>query len=217
MNRPATETTYTAGVLFLNQQVNQVKAWMSHSSMPFFVRPLNDKWSILFIQDDKLDQQSSVDLLVEFSKFVSTLYFFHDEDWGWGYRIFVNGFEVACFYDDYHFDHTTAVKLAQERYPHIEDILSYLYFDKEGRALLEELVEEVNNSPEYVEQQFADRNVEFFKIFNIDLENVERLKQLICIEGLRDKRLHWRQVKDFKALLKISELEKMNFHTEKEA
>jgi hypothetical protein len=206
---------YTAGILFLKRHADHVQAWMSHASMPFFVRPLNERWAVLFIEDDKLKLATTVDLLIEFSKFVSLLYFFHDENWGWGYRIYVNGYEVACFYDDYHFDHTMAIQLASERYPHIEDILYFLYFEEEGRLLLDTLVEEVNGNREYLEQQFEDRNIEFFKVFHLDADKINMLKHLISIEGLRDKRLHWRQVQQFKQCVEIAELTRVNFKTVK--
>ncbi len=204
-------TEYTAGILFLRERAGQVQAWMHHTSMPFFVRHVNTRWSVLCIQDEKLEQQATVDLLIEFSKFIFLIHFLHDEDWGWGYRVFVNGFEVAHFYDDYHFDHRMAIQLAQERYPETEDILSFLYFDKEGRSLLDSLVEEVNSSPRYVEQQFSQKNVQAFASFGLEPETVAALDRLISFEGLRDKRLHWRQVQEFKQYLGFAELGRLNF------
>jgi hypothetical protein len=216
MHRPVTDDNYTAGILCLKSGANHVQAWMAHTAMPFFLLPLNETWSLLLIEDDKLEQPETMEMLIECSKFVSLLYFFHDEDWGWGYRIYVNGFEVACFYDDYHFDHTMALRLAQERYPEHEDILSFLYFDQEGRQLLDTLVEEVNGNPDYLAWEFKDRNVEFFKVFHLDLERIEQLKHLVSVEGLRDRRLHWRQVQQFKDLVGIAELDHLNFKRQAE-
>lgn len=184
---------------------------MTHSSMPCFVHPVNARWSSLFVQDERLEQPSSVTTLIELSKFVSLLYFTHQEDWGWGYRVFVNGFEVASFYDDYHFDHTLAIAMAQEQRPDVEDILYFLYFDKEGRELLDTLVEEINQSPAYLEQQFTNKHVSAFAAFGLSQEQIARLDALISVENIRDQRLHWRQVEQFKELLGFTEMNRRNF------
>jgi hypothetical protein len=202
---------HTAGILVLNQHAEQARAWMKHTSMPFFIRPINAQWSALLIKDEKLEQPSTVDMLIEFSKFIFMIAFFHDEDWGWGYRVFINGFEVAHFYDDYHFDHRMAIQLAQERYPEIEDILYYLYFEAEGRSLLDSLVEEVNSSRKYLEKQFENKNVQCFETFGFSQDTIAKLDKLISIEGLRDKRLHWRQVEQFKEYLGITEMKRINY------
>lgn len=212
MMRPlAAGNEHTTGVLFLQQQSDTVKAWMTHSSVPCFVHPVNDQWSALFLRDEKLEQKATVVTLIELSKFVSLIYFTHHEDWGWGYRVFLNGFEVAHFYDDYHFDHTLAVELAKERYPEREDILYFLYFDKEGRALLDALVEEINQSPNYVEKQFERKNVQSFAAFGIGKDKIAALDTLISVQGLRDNRVHWRHVEDFKELLGMTEMTRRNY------
>lgn len=201
---------HTAGVLYLKEQTSQVEAWMQHASLAFFTRPLNDKWSVLFIQDDKLEDSVTLQTLIEFSKFINQVYFFHHEDWGWGYRVFVNGFEVAKFYDDYHFDHNLAIELAKERYPDNDDILYFLYFNKEGRELLEELVDEVNSTDTYLERQFAQKNVQAFAEFGISADTIVYLDDLICIENFQD-RTDWQHVEDFKRSLGIIEMNRMNF------
>jgi hypothetical protein len=212
MMRPlAAGNEHTAGILVLQKHSTHVEAWMKHSSMPFFHHHLNDKWSAFFIKDEKIEQPETFDTLIELSKFVSLLHFFHAEDWGWGYRVFINGFEEASFYDDYHFDHTMALELAKQRYPDIEDILYFLYFDKEGRSLLDSLVEEVNNTREYLEQQFGKKNIDAFATFEVDDATLDYLDDLISFERLRDQRLHWRHVEDFKERLGFPELNRMNF------
>jgi hypothetical protein len=211
MKQLAASNEHTAGILLLKEKTEQVEAWMQHASMPFFTRPLNAKWSMLFIPDDKLEDAFSVHTLIECSKFINLFYFTHHEDWGWGYRLFVNGFEVASFYDDYHFDHNLAIQLAKERHPDIEDILYYLYFDKEGRSLLDSLVDEINSSRVYLEKQFEKRNLQEFETFGISQENIARLERLICIEGLRDQRTHWRHVEEFKSCVDIAEMNRLNF------
>lgn len=212
-----TDDAYTAGILFLRKHLDHVRAWMAHATQPFFIRPLNEHWGVLFIEDDTLSQTTTIDMLVECSKFVSLLYFFEDENWGWGYRIYVNGFEVACFYDDYHFEHTRATQLAAERYPHIPDILSFLYFSEEGRSLLDALIDEVNRDQRHREAQFRDRNVEFFKVFHLEPHVIAALSDLISLEGLRGKRLHWKPVRLFKEYLGIVGLHRMNFTVFKRA
>lgn len=211
MKSLATGNEHTAGVLFLKEKTEHVEAWMQHAFMPFFTRPLNDKWSVLFVKDDKLEQSTTVNTLVEFSKFINLFYFTAHEDWGWGYRLFVNGFEVASFYDDYHFDNTMAVQLAKERRPDVEDILYFLYFDKEGRALLDSLVEEVSSQPKYLERQFDNKNVDAFEDFGVDDDTIHALDELISMECLHDDRMHWGQVEQFKEYLDITEMTRMNF------
>jgi hypothetical protein len=211
MKQLAASNEHTAGILCLKEKTDQLEAWMLHASLPFFTRPLNDKWSVMFIEDDKLEDPFSVTTLIECSKFINLFYFTHHEDWGWGYRLFINGFEEASFYDDYHFDHNLAIQLAKERHPDIEDILYYLYFDKDGRSLLDALVEEINSSRIYLEKQFEKRNIAAFAVFGIGEEHRARLEQLICIEGLRDQRTHWRQVEEFKECLAINEMNRLNF------
>jgi hypothetical protein len=211
MNQLAAGNEHTAGVLFLKEKSDQLEAWMLHASMPFFVRALNDRWSVLFVRDDKLEQSETVETLIECSKFINMLYFMHHEDWGWGYRAFVNGFEVAHFFDDYHFDHTLAIELAKERHPEIEDILFFLYFEKDGRALLDSLVEEINTNRVYIEQQFEQKNVQAFEVFGVSAEKIAALDRLISVKGLREQRLHWRHVEEFKELLGFPEFNRMNF------
>lgn len=202
---------HTTGILFLKQHANTVQAWMDHASIPFFVHALNDIWSVLYVKDEKLEKPATVHTLIELSKFINLFYFTHIEDWGWGYRVFVNGFQVAEFYDDYHFDHTMAIQLAKERYPDVEDILYFLYFDKEGRSLLDSLVEEINSSRNYLEQQFKNKNIQSFEAFGLGDEKIAALDRLISIEGLSDKRLNWRQVEQFKEYLDMVEMTRRNF------
>ncbi len=212
MKQLAAGKEHTAAILLLKEHAAATASWMAHAGMPFFLHPINETWSALYIQDEKLEQASTVTMLIELSKFISLLAFRHAEDWGWGYRVFVNGFEVAYFYDDYHFDHTLAVELARERHPDKEDILYFLYFDQEGRALFDSLVEEINSSRHYLEQQFARKNVQSFAAFNVGAETLAALDELISIGHLRDQRLHWRQVEAFKDLLGFPEMTRRNFN-----
>ena len=205
---------FTTGNLFLSGHTEHVQERMLSNSISFLLEALTNKWSALYLEDDWLNESSSITLMLTLSESVPILNFSDAEDHGWGYRVFAEGGEQARFNDDYYLDHGMVIDLAEARYPDI-DVQPFLYLEEEGRRIFNLLLDEVRRSPDYqaaYAKQFENKHVEAFAPFGIDAKTIEVLDQLISPEGLRSEPPRGREVSKFKSLLGISEMEWKSYH-----
>ena len=205
---------FTTGNLFLSKYSEQLQKQMVEKPSAFLVRPLNQQWSVLYFEDDWLQQTSTISVLLILSKNIPLLNFSDAEDHGWGYRIFADGREQAQFYDDFFLDHGMVIDLAETRYPDI-DVQPFLYLEEEGRRIFQQLLQEVRESEQYqaaYAKQFERKHVEAFSYFGVASETIEKLKQLISPASLQNEPPRIEEVSEFKRLLGISEMEWKSYH-----
>lgn len=205
---------FTTGNLFLSKYTKPLQEQISSRSTASLVETLNQRWSVLFLEDDWLQQPSTVDLLLTLSQDIPVLHFNDAEDHGWGYRIFVEGREQAQFYDDYFLDHGMVIDLAEARYPDI-DVQPFLYLEEAEQRIFPELLQEVRQSQAYqtaYAKQFERKHVQAFSHFEIDSDVIEALDHLLSPEGLQSEPLRNQEVSTFKRLLGITEMEWKSYH-----
>ena len=193
---------FTTGNLFLRKYAEQLQQALGNSSA-FVVKALNQQWSVLYFEDDWLQQSSTKEAVLTLSKRIPSLNFSNAEDHGWGYRIFADGEEKAQFYDDYSLDHRMVLDLAETRYPDI-DVQPFLYLEEEGRGIFQQLLQEVRLSEPYQSafaKQFERKHVEAFSYFEIHSDNIGKLNQLISPKGLQSEPPRSEEVSRFKKLL----------------
>lgn len=129
----------------------------------------------------------------------------HPADSGWGYQIYYNGGKVASLFDSKELAFDIAVKWGSQRFslpPGPE-----VFFDPR----FGELYEEVEHSEEYraaVRAQFAQCNVSFFRLFNVEPETIDNLHQLFSRETVEVSLADLRQrVSCFKSYLNLQEMD----------
>lgn len=205
---------FCTGNLFLSGYTKQLQERMSGRSTAFLVDALNQRWSVLYLEDDWLQQPSTIDLLLALSQDIPLLNFNEAEDHGWGYRIFAKRRQQAQFYDDYYLEQRMVIDLAETRYPDI-DVQPFLYLEEEGQRVFRQLLQDVKQSQPYraaYAKQFQRKHVEAFSYFGIAPKTMEALDHLLSPEGLQNEPLRSQEVSTFKKLADISEMEWKSYH-----
>jgi hypothetical protein len=187
---------------------------MLNSPIPFLIEALNERWCVLYLEDDSLNKPSTISLMLTLCPSIPVFKFSDAEDHGWGYRIFADGREQANFYNDYYMDHRMVVELAEARYPNI-DVQPFLYGESEGQRVFRLLLEEVKQSRDYqvaYAKQFQNKHVEAFAHFGVDLDTINALDQIISPDGLQSEPPRRKEVKMFKKYLGILEMAWKSYH-----
>ncbi|MCQ3932199.1 MAG: hypothetical protein DPW16_17250 [Chloroflexi bacterium] len=180
----------------------------------FFIKTLNEKWSVLLIDDTgNATTESKVRLdqwILESSKHFPLLYFdTHDE--GWDYYLFSGGIQVATV-EVRELEYYMRVDLAQTRYPDVKDIHRFFY---ENPEISDTLRAEVENSAAYrqaILEQYQNRNVAAFEVFDVSPQVMAELEQILSVESYFTDRLG--QVKKFKVILGFPEVSWVSYHYE---
>ncbi|MFS1512660.1 hypothetical protein VQL36_09510 [Chengkuizengella sp. SCS-71B] len=194
---------FTAGSLALKKSMQKVE---QHSTVTS-VQEINDNW-IVFITNDTSVSDIVPESVFEISKEFPILYFFNFEDHCWGYYIILQGKIVANISFSYEEENTAVVRLAEERHPD-EDIMELLYIEPNAKELYNKLLFEVKDNPEYlrkIEEQLENKNVEFFKLFNIPDEVITKLEYILSAEYWNNLKNKHDLVEEFKQLLEINEM-----------
>lgn len=181
----------------------------------FFIKTLNEKWSVLLIDDTggaTTESKRGLDQwILESSKQFPLLHFETHDD-GFDYHLFSGGIEEASLEMNIAIEFSMRVDLVEQRYPDIED--PYIFFD--GNPEINEALRlEVENSAEYqtrVAQQYQHKNIAAFEVFNVPLQVIAELEQLLSVESYFADRLG--QVEKFKDILGFPEMSWVSYHYE---
>ena len=198
---------FTDGILFLKPNFAEVETAAKELSQPYLLREVNQKWGGLFAEDSNVAEPKFKNWLHTLSKQVSLFYFQHPADHGWGYNLYRDGKEVASVWVSYELSYNMAVDLAEIRYPTIPDIHVNLESD-----IFDSLLDEVRDSQEYVaaiNQQYANKNVAEFAIFDTTSETISDLEDIVSENLYLEDMLE--QVELFKTQLDITEMDWMSY------
>ncbi|MBE7896940.1 hypothetical protein G7L40_16360 [Paenibacillus polymyxa] len=174
---------------------------------PVYAEDLNDKWFV-FITKDTEESEEIPESLFQISEKIPVLYFYNFEDHCWGYRVVYNSQEIASLHISYVLLDTSIIKLAEQRYPE-EDHIEFLYVDPRGDKIRIELIEEVLRSNEYNEKiakQFTNCNLETFRFFELDNEQIKQLEDILNNSYYTQLESEHELVEEFKELLNIEEM-----------
>lgn len=201
---------FTSGNLILAKNRNLVEEYRVEGMK---ISDLNSKWMVLLTEDVYIESEVPK-YIIDISERTPIMYFFNYEDHGWGYRIFHNGEEVSKLTIDYELGYTMVLEKAEEKYTEEDDIINFLHSSDIGREVYNEIVQEVINSSEYysvVEKQFSHKNVENFKLFDIDGEDINKLIDLLTIDNYSKIDQLLELVNVFKKIVHINEMEWINY------
>lgn len=181
----------------------------------YFIKPLNEKWSVLLIDDTggatKESRTAFQQWRLNVSKEFPILYFAtHDE--GWNYDLFTGGIKAGSLEVHYGVDYYLKIDLAELRYPDIEDV--HIFFD-ENPDVNDALQAEIENSDAYQEtivKQYQRKNVTAFEVFDIPSETIAQLDEMLSVEFYNADPLE--QVEKFKTLLGFDEMSWVSYHYE---
>lgn len=202
---------FTSGILLLNKNRKILES--SEEKREFIIKDINKKW-IAFFTKDHYEEKKIPSYIIDISQQCPICYFFNYEDHGWGYRIFFNGEELANLNISYELEFYTILDIAQEKYPHEEDIIEFLCFTEKGKRVYDEVREEIIVSDIYknsIENQFTNSNVDIFELFDIKEDTLDRLKIIVTPEYLLKLENIFELVEEFKKLIGIEELVWMAF------
>jgi hypothetical protein len=202
---------FTAGILFLKDGQSMVGNWITGKNLPHYLRSLNQKWSVLCLEDQYLSKPDTLSMMLELSKSLPLLHFQYAEEHGWGYKVFINGEQIADFDDDYAYEHRIVCEIVSEQYPEEKDIPSFLYFDDRGRGVLSK----IEASPEYAERiwrRFSRKNLQSLSHFGIDDKTIKMLNELLTAKNLNREEPHDEEIKAFRQALSINEMYLMSYY-----
>lgn len=158
---------------------------------PFVISPLNEKWSVLIIEEISTDDPSKARLekwVLEISQNCPILHFYNADVYGWGYELFVGGKNVASVDVDY-----------------------------EGLYVARRIDE--NNQESRAElfaaraKQYENKNLSEFAVFDIEPIILNKLDRILTADRYLGHDI-WDQVEEFKRHLEISEMTFIDYHTE---
>ncbi|MGO4547358.1 hypothetical protein AB4Z29_21475 [Paenibacillus sp. 2TAB23] len=194
---------FTAGNLTLVSFKEQIT-----SDQLSYIKELNEDWLVFFTDETGVSDEPS-EAVNDLSGDVPVLFFHNAEDHGWGYRIIHKKELLAKVDVNYELEESMLMQLVEKRHPDIDDPIELLYIDDEGEALRARYMEEISASSELqqaIALQFSSRNVEHFKLFNIDAEKIQKLNGLLTYENWLQLESPWQLVEQFKELLNLEEM-----------
>ncbi|MFC4098692.1 hypothetical protein [Paenibacillus xanthanilyticus] len=192
---------FTAGSLTIQRYKTQLG-----ELNPGYIRDLNDKWVLFMTADTEVGEELPEQVRM-LSAAMPVLYFYNFEDHAWGYRIVNQGEELAALHVSYELKDEFILKLAAERYPD-EDLFERVYVDP-SQTVYNQLAQEINGWPSYEEavaNQFANRNVEQFRWFEVDDAGIEQLRAILNADYYRTLGSYRQLVREFKELLDMKEM-----------
>ena len=195
---------FTIGVLFLSADEPLVKAEALKTGVGHVIRPLNSKWSTLFLEDERLEKTKTREALAAISGLVPLLRFFNDEDRGWGYDMWDKGSKVATFYFDYEVLYKAAESVAEARHPGVN------IWDEEGRPHWDGVIREAKQAPAF-QQQFADINVGWLRLFELNSIELARAGEALSPQFPDVFESPWARVETFKKALGMEEMSWMSY------
>lgn len=158
---------------------------------PFVIRPLNEKWSVLIIEEISTDESSKARLekwVLETSQNCPILHFYNADVYGWGYEIFVGGRNVASVNVDY------------------EGLYVARRIDEKNQESHAELFASRA-------EQYKNKNLGEFSAFDIEPTILDRLDRILTADRYLGRDI-WEQVEEFKKHLEISEMTFIDYYTE---
>ena len=204
---------FTSGLLFLSRAISQVKPLLPSNPDSYFLEPLNDKWTGLYLADAWLQQPATLQLVLDISQHVPLLYFQNAEDHGWGYRVFCEGREVASFYNNYMLEREIKLwmPIAKKRFAQDDESeIQFILFGSDTWDLQEIFFAEVRQTDEYrhlFEQQFRNTHTHTFALFEIAPEAITRIDRLLSMESFHTEAWTTVDVEQFKEAVGIMEME----------
>lgn len=187
---------FSVGALFLNVDRYDLEDQIIDLEN-CFIHELNENWCVLLFEDEWVQSRETAEWLLDLSQITPLLYFYHAEDHGWGYRLLHNGHEQAYASINYDLEIELATQLAAERYP-----------GQNPFEIFDQLSEELNQSGAYrqaLTDLLANKNVEAFRVFDLDDQQVKTLDHLLSIDTMLEDDCLVDNVDQFKEILDIEE------------
>lgn len=173
-----------------------------------YIKELNGDWLVFFTDETGVNDEAS-ETVNDLTEDIPVLFFYNAEDHGWGYRIIHKKELLAKVDVNYELEESMLMQLVEKRHPDMDDPIELLYIDDEGEELRARYMEEVSASSELqqaIALQFSSRNVEHFKLFNVDAEKIQKLNGLLTYENWLRLESPWQLVEQFKELLNLEEM-----------
>jgi len=112
---------FTTGVLYAKQYEPSVLLSLPFSRQPYFHRRLNKAWNAFFLEDECLEKAETLKFLRKVSGRGIPLLWFHDsEEYGWGFRLFDQGYEVTSATIAYDLECELVERELERRHPGID-------------------------------------------------------------------------------------------------
>ncbi len=167
------------------------------------VKQINENWIVFITDETEVNEKVPTDIFDASDKF-PILYFYNFEDHGWGYSIVSEGNIVSKFDFSYDFEVNLLIGVIQSKYPEA-DPYEFFYTNSEVQRLRDEI-----RSSEYykgkIEELFQTCHLEKFKLFELDEEKIDQLKEIMNFKYLQTISSHSKLVDDFKEIVNITEM-----------
>lgn len=205
---------FTAGLLYLNEDAEQIDLQLDGLEYITDHDVLNDRWNVAILTLDAWQalaepggrNASTVRLILAVSRQAPLLFFYNAEDHGWGYRLYHRGEETARFDLSYEADYYLAEAALRRAHPgqDVHDVCS-------GEAW-EAAQNEARQSEAYLTQLrngIAHAQPEAFRAFGLTDDAIAELRSLLSeaslMEALRGDNFQ-EPAERFKTLLEIEEM-----------
>jgi hypothetical protein len=188
---------FTSGFLMERIHMGKVAKYAQSRSV---MKELNHKWIVYLTEGD--NDAGIMDMSHEYP----VMYFDHEEDHGWGYRIYDHGKIIASLRINYELEEGLLWEMAQERYP--EGDLIEIVYNQAGDELREEIK---NNFDELILQSFAEANIGSFAVFGFTHEQLETLNATLTPSEVRSGSNIFQIVNTFKSVLQLEEMSWINY------
>lgn len=193
----------TVGFVFLHQHAVVLEDKIATLNMHHKRLQLNEKWSAFFIEDEWLQQNTTISKLKDLSTSLPFLYFVNSEDYGWSYALFAQGQLQAKLDVGYDIEFNMTQAEIEKRYPHNDP------HDPELHEIWQTVQAEIVASAAYqqaIDKQFHQRNTSAFRAFELTDEEIAVLEEIVSRTGFHPDE-PWDQVDRFKKALGIEEME----------
>jgi len=170
---------------------------------PTFLKQLNENWLVFFTEDTAVNDEVPEDVL-NATENIPILYFFNFEDHGWGYSIIFKGKVLSNFRLSYELENSLLIELIQERYPDVDPI-EFLFTNPEADGLKVE-VRNSQRFKEEVERLFINCNLDNFELFELNTDQITRLKAIMSFVYLEGLDSNLELVDRFKEIVNLVEM-----------
>lgn len=197
---------FTQGYLVRSEQMDRVTAILNEAHVDWKVLDLSGSWTAFFLPYSGAPETDWG--LVQSLAEVPVLWFRSFEDHEWGYVILHAGDSVASLSVEYDALEEMVFDEFPKRYPGVDST------SPEGYGLFRSVVDELAASPalaDRIRDRFATANPEAFALFGVESERIAELKGTLRPDFVGSTGTIWDQVRAFKSLLGIEEMEYVNF------
>lgn len=166
-------TKFYNGILFLKKHKNNIEENLKLLNCKTVLNDINDQWSMLLIDYKYIYDESIINSLLKISNYIPLLQYIDSGDYGWGYKVYVNGTQVAEAYISYQTLFEIAEEVYESKYPNIvfkDFYMSDDFIEFYMSSGFLEFEKEILNSAMYnlrFQPHIKNSNVESLKNFNI--------------------------------------------------